>query len=61
MPLRSNEYILGVSTATGMGAVIWNIYINNMLLEDSLFVGVAAFAFAAVFHTSWRKIKKRRN
>jgi hypothetical protein len=61
MSLRSNEYILGVSVVTGIGAVIWNIYVNNMLFEDSLFFGVAAFVIAGILHTSWREIKKRRN
>ena len=60
MSLKSKEYILGVSTATGMGAVVWNVYINNMLLEESWAVGLIAFVVAGIIHTSWREIKKRR-
>ena len=61
MSLRSNEYILGVSKSTVKGSVIKNIYINNMLLEDSWSVGIIAFVVAGIVHTSWREIKKRRN
>ena len=60
MSLKSNEYILGVSAATGLGAVVWNVYINNMLLEESWAVGLIAFVVAGTIHTSWREIKKRR-
>ena len=60
MSLRSNEYILGVSVATGLGAVVWNVYINNMPLEESRSVGLIAFVVAGIIHTSWREIKIRR-
>ena len=60
MSLRSNEYIFGVSVATGLGAVIWSVYLDNMLLEESWSVGLIAFVVAGIIHTSWREIKKRR-
>jgi len=60
MSLRSNEYILGVSVATGLGAIVWSVYFDNMLIEESWPIGIIAFVVAGIIHTSWREIKRRR-
>ena len=60
MSLRSNEYILGVSAATGLGAIVWSVYFDNILLEESWSIGIIAFVVAGIIHTSWREIKRRR-
>ena len=56
MSLRSNQYILSASVFTAIGVIIWNVYFNNILLEDSLFIGITAFVVAGSLHLSWRSL-----